>query len=81
MAKEFGVCRDCKNWQITDIVRENIDKCSRDTHPKFGFLDCICMTLTNSLNITVSKSHYSSDVEFIETDANFGCVLFEIVEN
>lgn len=73
-ARSFGLCRDCKHWLFSR--REQLAEYPRDRHPRDGWLDGVCGRLQGTLTITASGGWDGATVDSVETDANFGCVLF-----
>ena len=73
----FGFCRDCRHWQATTRTRESLAEYPRDKHPDDGWLDAVCKRIQYGTGITASGGWDGATVDSVETDANFGCRLFE----
>jgi hypothetical protein len=71
----FGLCRDCKWWLFSR--HDQLAEYPRDQHPSKGWLDGVCPHLHRNITITASGGWDGATVDSVETDANFGCVLFE----
>lgn len=77
MKAEFGLCRDCKHWKILDAFKESLAEFPRDKHPGDGWVDGECEELKRGVEIYLKTGWDGGYVDKIETDANFGCRLFE----
>ena len=75
---QFGLCRDCKHWLATSKTRETLENYARSIHPDDGWVDGMCARMNRGVHITVSAGWSGGVVDSIETDANFGCRLFEV---
>jgi hypothetical protein len=73
--KILGQCRDCQHWLCAN--RERLGEYPRDTPVDTGWVDGVCPVLLRSLTITASGGWEGATVDSVETDANFGCVLFQ----
>lgn len=71
----FGFCRDCKHWLFSR--REQLAEYPRTRPVSDGYLDGVCPKLHRTLTITATGGWDGATVGSVETDANFGCVLFE----
>lgn len=71
----FGFCRDCKHWMLSR--REQLAEYPRTRPVSEGYLDGVCKHLHRNIIITASGGWDGATVDSVETDANFGCVLFE----
>lgn len=71
----FGQCRDCKHWLFSR--RDMLAEYPKDRLPRDGYLDGVCPQLLRTLTITATGGWDGATVDSVETDANFGCVLFE----
>jgi len=70
----FGLCRDCKHWLFSR--REHLVEYPRNQPAADGWLDGVCPKLHRTLTITATGGWEGATVDSVETDANFGCVLF-----
>lgn len=70
-----GLCRDCKHWLSSR--REHLAEYPRTRTVSEGYLDGVCPKLHHTLTITATGGWDGATVDSVETDANFGCVLFE----
>lgn len=75
---QFGLCRDCKHWLATSKTRESLENYFRSIHPDDGWVDGVCVRIKQGVQISVSAGWSGGVVDCIETDANFGCRLFEV---
>ena len=76
---QFGLCRDCKHWLATSKTREALENYARGIHPDDGWVDGVCVRIKQGTKITTSAGDWAvATVDSIETDANFGCRLFEV---
>lgn len=71
----YGLCRDCKHWLFSR--REQLVEYPREQPLSEGYLDGVCPKLHRTLTITATGGWDGATVDSVETDANFGCVLFE----
>ena len=76
--RSFPQCRDCKHWQGT--YRHQLADYPRDKPDSEWYFNGICKRIQYALDITASGGWDGATVDSVETDANFGCVLFEAVE-
>lgn len=70
-----NLCRDCKHWLFSR--RELLVDYPRNRPASEGYLDGVCPILLRTLTITATGGWDGCSVDSVETDANFGCVLFE----
>lgn len=75
---QFGLCRDCKHWLATSKTKESLAHYSHSIHPDDGWVDGICARINRGIHVAVSAEQGRATVDSIETDANFGCRLFEV---
>jgi hypothetical protein len=69
----FGFCRDCKFWECSSFSKEEIKSYSYDKHPDDGWISAECKRIKRGISIEC----YSETVDYVSTDANFGCRFFE----
>lgn len=70
----IGQCRDCAHWQFTR--HDALAEYTRDRPENQWYLDGICKRIQQSLTITASGGWEGATIDSVETDANFGCILF-----
>lgn len=75
---QFGLCRDCKHWLATSKTRESLENYARSIHPDDGWVDGVCTRIGKTISITFRAGFDGGVVDYIETDASFGCRLFEV---
>ena len=75
---QFGLCRDCKHWLATSKTRETLENYSRSIHPDDGLVEGVCSRMETGVSISICSGWTRAVVDSIETDANFGCRLFEV---
>ncbi len=68
-------CRDCAHWLFTR--RDQLENYPRDLSEDRWYLDGVCNRIKRSLTITASGGWEGATVDSVESDANFGCILFE----
>lgn len=73
-----NLCRNCKHWTIGNY--KNTNYYPEDLPPDRWYIDGVCTRLGRGIIITTYGGWEGSGVDYIETDANFGCVLFEARE-
>jgi hypothetical protein len=71
----FGLCRDCKHWQKNKHISNRLEDYSRDIHPDDGGIDAVCKRIHHRGIAIILWG--DSEVDHVETDANFGCRYFE----
>ena len=74
-----NLCRNCKHWTIGKCYKSTNDY-PEDLPPKDWYIDGVCTRLGWGIHIATYGGWEGSGVDYIETDANFGCVLFEAKE-
>jgi hypothetical protein len=70
------LCRDCKHWLVTNQKLKDLENYPRDIHPNDGWIICPCDKLKVFSGLYI-EFWGDGEVNYIETDANFGCVLFK----
>lgn len=73
--EQHGQCRDCKHWLFSR--RDMLAEYPRNRPVTDGYLDGACPKLKETLTFEVSAGWEGGNLDSVETDANFGCVLFE----
>jgi len=73
----LGLCRDCKHWKRTAMTEESLGFYPINQTPDNGWLQQVCARVERAMTITASGGWDGATVDSVETDANFGCVLFQ----
>jgi len=68
-------CRDCRYWKC--LNPEALDSYPRSTKPDEIWVNGKCDRLKSGISINTLRGD-SKAVTSVETDANFGCVYFEM---
>lgn len=70
-------CRNCKHWQIQNRYLPELKEYPKNQHPEKGWLYAVCSRIRDCLDISVYAGWDGGGVDSVETEANFGCTLFE----
>lgn len=65
------LCRDCINWKPSSSFPD----CPRTLPATQGYWEGKCSRIRDAIDIEVKAGWDGGYVDYVETDANFGCVL------
>jgi hypothetical protein len=67
-------CRVCKHWMHKQDTVAKLASYAEDRYPLDGWISCRCQKLAHGIDI---YTYGDGSFDYLETDANFGCVYFE----
>ena len=73
----IGLCRDCRHWRPSQDAIKRLPDYSRALPPNDWWNDALCVRIERGIDIILEVGLDGAFVDRVETDANFGCMLFE----
>jgi hypothetical protein len=79
MNKQIGQCRDCQHWQTSKFQIKQLETCPKDLDIEEADVYAECKRIEKGLLVELLKIQKwdDSELDYIETSANFGCLFFK----